>query len=79
VPQPGKIFQTFLDPGKGETLYDTRRNLEAMAAEHVVGPGMGDVGSRALYCRPCVARDVAIINAGDGNHAHPTQAMPKHC
>ncbi|WP_304639216.1 aspartate carbamoyltransferase catalytic subunit [Pseudomonas sp.] len=58
---------------KGETLYDTLRNLEAMAADMFV-VRHGDSGATHFIAEK-VCPDVAIINAGDGNHAHPTQAM----
>src|SRR5690606_10023942 len=58
---------------KGETLYDTLRNLEAMAADMFV-VRHGDSGAAHFIARN-VCPDVAIINAGDGNHAHPTPAM----
>lgn len=58
---------------KGETLYDTLRNLEAMAADMFV-VRHGDSGA-AHFIAQQVCPDVAIINAGDGNHSHPTQAM----
>ncbi len=58
---------------KGETLLDTIRNLEAMHTDLFV---MRHANSGAAYL---VARyvppHVRIINAGDGRHAHPTQAM----
>lgn len=56
---------------KGETLIDTARNLEAMAPDMIVlrhpSPGACHLLSRA--CRS------TIINAGDGAHEHPTQAL----
>ena len=56
---------------KGETLLDTARNLEAMAPDFIVirhsEPGAPHFLSR--HCRS------AIINAGDGAHEHPTQAL----
>ena len=58
---------------KGETLYDTLRNLEAMAADMFV-VRHGDSGA-AHFIAGNVCTDVAIINAGAGDHAHPTQAM----
>ena len=58
---------------KGETLYDTLQNLEAMAADMFV-VRHGDSGA-AHFIAERVCPDVAVINAGDGNHAHPTQAM----
>ena len=58
---------------KGETLFDTLQNLEAMAADMFV-VRHGDSGA-AHFIAERVCPDVAVINAGDGNHAHPTQAM----
>jgi len=56
---------------KGETLVDTALNLEAMAPDMIVlrhsSSGAGHLLSR--ICRS------AIINAGDGTHEHPTQAL----
>jgi aspartate carbamoyltransferase catalytic subunit len=56
---------------KGETLLDTAKNLEAMAPEFIVirhsEPGAPHFLAR--YCR------AAIVNAGDGAHEHPTQAL----
>ncbi len=56
---------------KGETLKDTARNIEAMKVDMVVirhqSPGA------AHYLSRCV--QAAIINAGDGAHEHPTQAL----
>ncbi len=58
---------------KGETLLDTLRNLKAMASDMFVirHPDSGAAHFVAEFATP----DVAIINAGDGWHAHPTQAM----
>ena len=56
---------------KGETLVDTVRNLEAMKIDLLVmrhkSPGAPQLLSRYT--------DVPIINAGDGTHEHPTQAL----
>jgi aspartate carbamoyltransferase catalytic subunit len=56
---------------KGETLADTAMNLEAMSPDMIVlrhsSSGAGHLLSR--ICRS------AIINAGDGTHEHPTQAL----
>ncbi len=56
---------------KGETLMDTAKNLEAMSPDCVVirhaASGAPHLLARALRC--------AIINAGDGMHEHPTQAL----
>ena len=56
---------------KGETLLDTVRNLEALRADAIVlrHPASGAaafVGSN---------RRASIVNAGDGAHEHPTQAL----
>jgi aspartate carbamoyltransferase catalytic subunit len=56
---------------KGETLLDTARTLEAMAPDMIV---MRHYASGAAHqlARVCHA---SIINAGDGMHEHPTQAL----
>jgi aspartate carbamoyltransferase catalytic subunit len=56
---------------KGETLLDTVRNLEAMAPDVLV---MRHPASGAPYF---VARRLgaSVVNAGDGMHEHPTQAL----
>jgi aspartate carbamoyltransferase catalytic subunit len=56
---------------KGETLLDTVRNLQAMAPDVIV---IRHQASGAPYF---VARRVeaAVVNAGDGMHEHPTQAL----
>jgi aspartate carbamoyltransferase catalytic subunit len=56
---------------KGETLVDTAMNLEAMAPSMIV-LRHGSSGACHLLARICRA---AIINAGDGMHEHPTQAL----
>lgn len=58
---------------KGETLLDTLRNLEAMAADMFVVRHQ-DSGA-PFFIAEQVTPNVAVINAGDGSHAHPTQAM----
>ena len=58
---------------KGETLRDTLWNLEAMAADIFVVRHSSS--GAAHFIAQTVCPDVAIINAGDGRHAHPTQAM----
>ena len=58
---------------KGETLFDTLRNLEAMAADMFV-VRHADSGA-AHFIAEHVCPEVAIINGGDGRHAHPTQGM----
>ncbi|MBZ2188897.1 aspartate carbamoyltransferase catalytic subunit [Alcanivorax sp. JB21] len=58
---------------KGESLMDMLRNLEAMASDMFV-VRHADSGA-AHYIARHATPDVAIINAGDGRHEHPTQAM----
>lgn len=58
---------------KGETLSDTLLNLEAMASDMFV-VRHAQSGAPHFIARS-VTPGVAIINAGDGRHAHPTQAM----
>ncbi len=56
---------------KGETLKDTARNIEAMKVDIVVirhsAPGAPHFLARSLQS--------SVINAGDGAHEHPTQAL----
>jgi aspartate carbamoyltransferase catalytic subunit len=56
---------------KGETLLDTARNLEAMKPDVIVlrhpSAGAPHILAKAL--------STSVINAGDGMHAHPTQAL----
>ncbi len=56
---------------KGETLIDTAKTLDAMAADCVVirhsAPGAPHTLSKLTKA--------AIVNAGDGAHEHPTQAL----
>ena len=56
---------------KGESLIDTVRNIEAMKIDMVVvrhsSPGAAHLLTQVL--------DANIINAGDGGHEHPTQAL----
>ncbi|MDP1708504.1 MAG: aspartate carbamoyltransferase catalytic subunit [Gammaproteobacteria bacterium] len=58
---------------KGETLLDTLRNLEAMHCDMFIvrHPESGAAHFIARHAAP----HVSVINAGDGRHAHPTQAM----
>ena len=58
---------------KGETLTDTLRTLEAMAADMFV-VRHADSGA-AHFIAEHVSPNVAIINGGDGRHSHPTQGM----
>jgi aspartate carbamoyltransferase catalytic subunit len=56
---------------KGETLKDTARNLEALNADIIIirhsAAGAPHFLSRVL--------NSSVVNAGDGAHAHPTQAL----
>jgi aspartate carbamoyltransferase catalytic subunit len=56
---------------KGETLLDTARNLEAMSPDCIVirHSSAGAAHQLARICR------ASIVNAGDGAHEHPTQAL----
>ena len=56
---------------KGETLADTAMNIEAMAPDMIVLRHASS-GAGHLLSRLCKSR---IINAGDGMHEHPTQAL----
>jgi aspartate carbamoyltransferase catalytic subunit len=56
---------------KGESLIDTARNLEAMAPDFIV-IRHSEPGAPHLLARVCRS---SIINAGDGAHEHPTQAL----
>ncbi|MEZ4366077.1 MAG: aspartate carbamoyltransferase catalytic subunit [Kofleriaceae bacterium] len=56
---------------KGETLLDTAANLQAMAPDAIV-VRHAYAGAAAQMARHV---DAAIINAGDGQHEHPTQAL----
>jgi len=56
---------------KGETLKDTAKNIEAMKVDLVIlrhsMPGSSYMLSRYL--------EAGVVNAGDGSHEHPTQAL----
>jgi len=56
---------------KGETLKDTARNIEAMKVDMVV-MRHGAAGAPHYLSRVIEGH---VINAGDGNHEHPTQAL----
>jgi aspartate carbamoyltransferase catalytic subunit len=58
---------------KGETLLDTLRNLEAMHVDMFV-VRHADSGA-AHFIAAHADPGVSVVNAGDGGHAHPTQAM----
>ncbi len=56
---------------KGETLYDTAANLDAMGPNAIIvrhkNSGVPYTLSKHINC--------SLINGGDGSHAHPTQAL----
>ena len=56
---------------KGETLIDTAMTLNAMQPDVLV-VRHDESGAVALLAQKV---DCAVINAGDGSHAHPTQAL----
>ncbi len=56
---------------KGESLRDTARNIEALKADMIVM--RHSASGSPLYLSRVV--DIPVINAGDGAHAHPTQAL----
>src|SRR6266404_8132910 len=58
---------------KGETLLDTVYNLQAMDADMFV-VRHSQSGAAHLIARH-MKPGVAVINAGDGRHAHPTQGL----
>jgi len=56
---------------KGENLKDTARNIEAMNVDIIVI--RHSQAGAPLYLSKCV--EAGVINAGDGMHEHPTQAL----
>lgn len=56
---------------KGETLKDTVRNIEAMKIDMVVV--RHQASGAAQFLSQCL--DAGVINAGDGQHEHPTQGL----
>jgi len=58
---------------KGESLKDMLQNLEAMACDMFVVRHAQSGAPHFIAEHVCPS--IAIINAGDGRHAHPTQAM----
>jgi aspartate carbamoyltransferase catalytic subunit len=65
------IAATTSSAQKGETLLDTVRNLEAMNPDMIV-IRHACAGAPHFLARHCRS---AIVNAGDGAHEHPTQAL----
>jgi len=58
---------------KGENLIDMLRNLEAMQCDMFIV--RHNAAGAPLFMAQHVAPHISIINAGDGQHEHPTQAM----
>lgn len=58
---------------KGESLLDTIHNIEAMQVDMFVV--RHSLSGAAHFIAQHVAPHVSVINAGDGQHEHPTQAM----
>ncbi len=58
---------------KGESLSDTLKTLEAMHCDMFIVRHQNS--GAAEYIANQVAAHISVINAGDGAHAHPTQAM----
>lgn len=65
------ISSTGSSAAKGESLVDTAKNLDAMRPDVIV------VRHASSGAAQLVARHVkaAVVNAGDGQHEHPTQAL----
>ncbi|MBL8259260.1 MAG: aspartate carbamoyltransferase catalytic subunit [Candidatus Competibacteraceae bacterium] len=58
---------------KGETLLDTLQNIEAMQCDMFVV--RHQQSGAAEFIARHVKPHIAVLNAGDGRHAHPTQGM----
>ncbi len=58
---------------KGESLLDTIRNLEAMQVDMFVVRHA--LSGAAHFIAQHTAPHISVVNAGDGQHEHPTQAM----
>jgi len=62
---------SFSSEKKGETLRDTARNIEAMGVDVIVcrhqASGAAKLVSESVAC--------SVVNAGDGQHEHPTQGL----
>lgn len=65
------VSESFSSSKKGETLLDTVRNLDAMGPSVIV-LRHGSAGAAEMVAKAVRAR---IVNAGDGQHEHPTQAL----
>ena len=58
---------------KGESLKDTAQTLEAMSADAVIIRHPASGAAARLAASGWI--DAAVVNAGDGTHEHPTQAV----
>src|SRR5690606_12907971 len=58
---------------KGESLKDTAQTLQAMGADAVVIRHSASGASRTLATSGWIS--AGVVNAGDGTHEHPTQAL----
>lgn len=56
---------------KGETMVDTARNIEAMGVDVIVCRHHMSGAARKL----AASVDCSVLNAGDGQHEHPTQGL----
>ena len=65
------VSESFSSSKKGETLLDTSRNIDAMRPAVIV-LRHGSSGSPAMIAKHVRA---SVVNAGDGTHEHPTQAL----
>jgi aspartate carbamoyltransferase catalytic subunit len=65
------VSEAFSSSKKGETLLDTSRNIDAMKPAVIV-LRHGSSGTPAMVAKHVAA---AVVNAGDGTHEHPTQAL----
>ncbi len=65
------VSDSFSSAKKGETLLDTAKNLDAM------GPSVIVLRHASAGAPHMIAKSVraAVVNAGDGQHEHPTQAL----
>lgn len=65
------ISKTTSSATKGETLLDTARNLQAMNIDFLIMRHSSAGAPHFLAAR----LDASVVNAGDGAHEHPTQAL----
>ena len=58
---------------KGESILDMIKTLEAMDCDMFIV--RHSISGTPHYIAQEVGKNIAVVNAGDGSHAHPTQAM----